>query len=636
MRLFVLILASNGRGVTGAELRRYEALPRFRALAYQWHSVSQTAVLTADDDLDDTPMVASAGDWVAVGRVRLDNRDDLERWSGSGERGRTDLQVVLHTVARHGSKCIPRILGDFCFVIWNAITRTGVAACDVFAHNKLYYAEHNGLIAFASRAEVLASGDQYEVQYLAELAANCLPSPALTPYVAVHALPAAAMAVLAHGRVAVSQYWSPAAFEPNAAWARREAAAAERCRDLLADAVRLRLGGKGDTWAQLSGGLDSSAVVSIAQWMLERGAITEALAGTVTFVDRQGSETDERHYSDPVASRWRLRNETIVDTPIWCDPAYELPHTDLPNFFLPFYPRERRLCALVRSAGGRVLLTGQGSDEIFTGIMFFFADWLANGRVWDTAREMARWAALGRVSFWDLAYRNAVLPLLPRTLQNRLLNDEGRMPSWVSPAIARRYDLRAGGFLTSLYAGRPGQKYHHAVVDTVVALGRTKGYGVISDALDARHPFLYRPLVEFGLQLPPTLCARPHARKWVLREAMRDILPEVVRTRIGKGMPTAICAEALTRQRPLLEPLVRDPILADLGIVDAAKLRVAFESVPRQPHRRTDPHGALHSTLVIEAWLQLRSGRWPPGSLHASEVGSQFIPAAAGFPKEDI
>jgi asparagine synthase (glutamine-hydrolysing) len=129
--------------------------------------------------------------------------------------------------------------------------------------------------------------------------------------------------------------------------------------------------------------------------------------------------------------------------------------------------------------------------------------------------------------------------------------------------------------------------------------------------LDVRHPFLYRPLVEFALRLPPELCVRPYQRKWVLREAMRGILPEAVRTRIGKGGPAPVFGWSLTALRPLLEPLVVQPILADLGIVDASQLRVSFDAAPQEAHRRDQRHANLHSALAIEAWLQMRSGRWP-------------------------
>jgi asparagine synthase (glutamine-hydrolysing) len=178
--------------------------------------------------------------------------------------------------------------------------------------------------------------------------------------------------------------------------------------------------------------------------------------------------------------------------------------------------------------------------------------------------------------------------------------------------------------VASTYGGRTGRKYHHAIVTNLIGVRRLMDYGVIGDTLDVRHPFLYRPLVEFALRLPPELCVRPYARKWVLREAMRGLLPEAVRTRIGKGTTLGLVGWSLAAQQTLLEPLVHNPILADLGLVDAPKLRAAFDAAPHQPQRRDALHGTVQATLVIEAWLQLRSGRWPRGS-HRSSGSSRDV-----------
>jgi asparagine synthase (glutamine-hydrolysing) len=178
---------------------------------------------------------------------------------------------------------------------------------------------------------------------------------------------------------------------------------------------------------------------------------------------------------------------------------------------------------------------------------------------------------------------------------------------------AKRYRLRERNFEMALYAGRWGHKYHDAVATCVAAVGGIIGHVLLEDSLDVRHPFLYRPLVEHGLRLQPELCVRPYARKWVLRQAMRDVLPEDVRARIGKGTPNERHAWALTNQRALLEPLVQNPMLADLGVVDGVALRRAFDSAPCRPGSKSDLHGALQGVLSIEAWLQMRAGRWPRG-----------------------
>jgi asparagine synthase (glutamine-hydrolysing) len=284
---------------------------------------------------------------------------------------------------------------------------------------------------------------------------------------------------------------------------------------------------------------------------------------------------------------------------------------DQPSGGYAHFPRERQLCAIVRAAGGRVVLTGRGGDELFMGSMFFFADWIAAGRVWPALREMARRAAIGRASFWELAYKNSLIPLFPRSVHRYVVKEDGQVPPWVTSGVARKYGLRSRAIAPRRYGGRIGHKYSDAMAEIIDATPATLAVGVVEDNLDVRHPFFYRPLVEFALRLPPEVCVRPYARKWLLREAMRGILPEIVRTRVGKGILYGLLASSLVRQRAYLEPLLRDPILGELGIVDPAKLRAGFEGAQYEPYRTQKLFTDVQSTLAIEAWLQARCGRWP-------------------------
>ncbi len=628
MRYFVCLLDPEGRGIPEALLRRYEVLPRAQGLEFEWHRLrvagaeraSRGAVMIAWNDPWGPPPVVCADNYLSAGTLRLDNREDLERWAECQGEHLPDVELVRRVVARHGTKYVPQIAGDFAFVVWNGTTRTVIAAVDAFAVKKLYYNTGGDFLAFASRAEALALEEEYDVQFLAELVATCVLSPELSPYAGVKQLPAATLAVGTGGRLTFRSYWSPAEFGTDTTWVTREREAADTCRELLAESVRLRLGPVGATWAQLSGGLDSSSIVSVAQWLAEHGAIDQGLDGTVTYVDMQGTESDEREYSDAVVARWGVHNHPIVNPPFWHDGEANPPRTDWPRESVALYPRERRLVDVVAGAGGRVLLTGFAGDEMFTGTMYFFADWIAQGRVGAALREMTRRAAIGRASVWDLAYQNAFLPLVPDSIRRWIFRDQGRVLPWITLAATRRYQLRNRITAAATYAGALGRKYHHALVTNVTAISRLLDPGFLGDELEVRYPFLYRPLVEFALRLPPELCVRPQARKWILREAMRGILPEVVRTRIGKGGVTSLLGWSLTAQRPLLEPLLREPMLAEFGIVDAAKLRRAFDAAPHLPHRDDFLQTAVQSTLILEAWLQLRSNRWPPKSRLRSAV----------------
>ena len=613
MRVFVCLLDPRDRGISESVRRSYESLARARRLTFGWALFDHAAVLTAWDDPCGDPLLALEDEHIAVGVARLDNRSEMEGWAQAVGSGITDLHLVLRTILRLGRTCIPRILGDFAFVVWDPTGRTAVAACDALAVKKLYCTERGGLVGFAGRAEALGSSERYNLQFLAEQVAGAEASPELSVYEGVTTVPAGTMMLLDRGHLTSRTYWSPEQIDLKDTPALSEGDAVACLRTLLVEAVRSRLDGDGKTWSQLSGGLDSSSVVSISQWLVESGVRDHGLAGTVTYVDRQATPADEREYSDVIVSRWGLRNDAIVDPPMWYDECHDPPRLDQPRPNFMFYPREARLCEIVAASGGRVLLTGQGPDEYLRGSMFFFADWLAQGRMREAVREMIRRAAIGRVSFWELAYRNALVPLIPSALQRWLGPDIARVPAWVEPAIARRHDLHRRRYELALCEGPIGSKYRHSMLRSMVGVGKTVGHLLLDDSLDVRHPFLDRRLVEFGLGLPPELTTRPYAGKWVLRQAMRGIVPEAVRTRIGKGSQNERHAWSLTAQRGLLEPLVREPILADLGIVDRGKLRKAFDAAPHQGQRRGDPHAALQQVLAVEAWLQLRAGRWPRG-----------------------
>jgi asparagine synthetase B (glutamine-hydrolysing) len=120
-------------------------------------------------------------------------------------------------------------------------------------------------------------------------------------------------------------------------------------------------------------------------------------------------------------------------------------------------------------------------------------------------------------------------------------------------------------------------------------------------------------LVEFALHLPPELCVRPHERKWVLREATRNVLPEFVRTRIGKGVLYGLLTWSTANHGKYLEPLIADPILAQLGVIDAKKLRAAFAASRYERDKSYKLSPDVQYTLAVEAWLQVRSGRWQCG-----------------------
>jgi asparagine synthase (glutamine-hydrolysing) len=364
--------------------------------------------------------------------------------------------------------------------------------------------------------------------------------------------------------------------------------------------VSARLGAPMTTWAQLSGGVDSSSIVAMAQHVYGG----DHLAGTVTVVDSLGGG-DERRYSDAVVRRFDLRNEQVHDYWAWQDDGHAPPPTDGPQPLFPFFARDRRIFDVVRKGGGRVVLSGLGSDHYLMGGLNYMADMAARGRPAAALREVARWSIETRLSFWTLLRKEVIRPLLPA--QWRGQDADGALPTWVNASFARRTGMLARSADGQTRTDRAGELFARSITRGVRSLASWVDRWPYDDGIEIRYPFLHRPLVEAGMRLPAAMRIRPDMQKWVLREAMRGMLPEEVRTRTGKGTIDARIMWSLTRERRRIDALLHDPILAQLGCIDAHKLR---EAVEQARHGVADNLVFLMSALSLETWLSVRSGKW--------------------------
>ena len=558
------------------------------------------------------PQLAGVGSVMGIGAVRLDNRTELLGSLGcSDETG--DLELALRVLLSGGRDGIRTLLGDFAFVAWDTASRTVTAARDALGVKLLYYRAHpNGLLSFASRVDVLACDDAYDREYLTAHISYCALRPDQTVYGDVRALPAGSIFSLRRGVPDVTPYWTPESV--LAATSSRMSARdqIDAFRVLLIDAVRRRVASGKQTWSQLSGGLDSSSVVSVAEWLAKTSGCIERLGGTITYTDPLRGSAEERRYSDAVVAHYGVRNETITHQTDWRGVLLDPPDFDQPGSGAYIVSvRDRQAAAIVRDAGGRVLLTGMGGDHLLMGTMFFFADWIADGQVGRAVREMVRRAARGRVSFWELAYKNAALPLMPAWMRHAVAGHGAQaVPAWIPRHAVRCYELAARTMDDSMYNGPLGGKYASANAAGVAGIQRGLNNPVLDDTLDVRHPFLDRPLVEFALGLAPDMCVRPHARKWILREALRGILPEDVRTRVGKSAAWGLLTWSIAHERVWIERLLDDSILAQLGCIDLPRLRTAIDTIVRRGVKGNAPSLNVHRVLETEMWLQLRSGRW--------------------------
>lgn len=611
MSLFVCGIQSEGHRVPESFRRSVEASSWCEGRVLRWHSAHGFLGAVDVGAPGPAPGIVRLGPVVGIGVARLDNRAEVARWCPSSDGGESDLALAVRYVARDLGARVGKLLGDFAFVVWDPTCRTLLAARDTFGVRKLFHADLSAdVMAFASHASLLATGREYDLEFLSQRVAQVRPDADRTVYRGVAAVPPASLVSIRGARRTSLTYWTAADAQSMEAPTLDAGQLCERFRALLIEAVQVRLSG-GETWSHLSGGLDSSSVVSIAQTLALRGAVAHGLAGTVTYTDSLGTGADEREYSDAVVAAYGVRNELVPHRGHAAALLEDPPVLDQPNLPFTMAVRDRAAGRVVAGTGGRVLLTGEGGDSLVAGTMFFFADWMTSGRLRQAVKEMAHRSALGRVSFWKLAYENALLPAMPRSLRRMLTRAKvGSIPPWIPRVVVERFGLVSRSMLDDVYGGPLGGKYAHAVAATIAAIPLSTVLGPLDDLVDLRHPYLHRPLVELALSLPPELCVRPHARKWILREAMRGILPEAVRTRVGKGALDGLNLWSLVHDRPRVDGLLRDPMLAQLGCIELPVLRRILDDVRSGRASHEGWRDLINTMLDVEMWLQLRAGRW--------------------------
>jgi asparagine synthetase B (glutamine-hydrolysing) len=219
--------------------------------------------------------------------------------------------------------------------------------------------------------------------------------------------------------------------------------------------------------------------------------------------------------------------------------------------------------------------------------------------------EALGWAIATRRSFWSTAHYNALLPLLHQT---GLRRRKAGIPRWITRDFAAAHSVEHRIAEARSPSARFGKLF---VTHTATELRRVANWvqrGTFEDQLEMRYPFLHRPLVEFALSLPISMKIRPGTHKWILREAMRGILPEVVRTRTSKGGMDARIFWTLQHEAGLIRQLTSDPILGQMGCINVDELKKMVELA-----RQGEYHHTVHlfSVLSLESWLRARAGQWP-------------------------
>ena len=487
------------------------------------------------------PFVDDTGRYAIVYNGEIYNyvelRDRLEAL-GHRFRTRTDTEVALRAWIEWGPDALGLFNGMWAFAIWDAHARALIAARDRAGKKPFYYARDQRAFRFASEVKsLLAAGvvpgvnDQAVFDFLTQGTYGHLGGEGF--FSGVKQLPAAHwMHVRAGEEPVLKRYWDL----PQVPLSERvpyDEAFRSAFRDLLTDAVRLRLRADVPIGATLSGGLDSSTLVLLIDH-LTGGAPLHLFTSLFP-----GSRYDETPYFDAVVARLRqpVVHRSSVTVEDWPGTLLDvLEHQEEP-FGDTSILAHFQLMALARREGIPVVISGQGGDELLLGypsmISAYLGHRLGRGHIIDVWREIVRWAPEVGMSS-SRGFAGALFHALPLSVR-----DQARQP-WVS-RVARRVhpDLRRRVSLKR-YAADPGRSSldaYLAQVFTRFSIPHLTHYddrNAMAFSVEGRMPFLDYRLIEMMFAAAPEASFQGGYSKRVLRESFAHLLPEVVRLRRDK------------------------------------------------------------------------------------------------------
>lgn len=516
----------------------------------------------------------------------IELRADLER-RGHRFRTQSDSETILHLYEERGLEFVDSLNGQFALALWDRSRRRLVLARDRVGIRPLFHATlRDGTLIFASEIKALfahgalkAEVDPAAVGQIATLWVNVPPR---TPFKSVEELGPGRMLLFEGTRRIERVYWQYR-FPREHEYEEREFDYwRERVREGLDDAVRLQLRADVPVGAYLSGGLDSSIVTALAKRRGQAGLKTFS----VTFAD---AAYDEREYQRLAIAHLGTehREARVGNEDIGRDFAATVWFAERPMIRTAPAPL-LRLSQLVRTADIKVVLTGEGADELFGGYNIFREDKIR--RFWaHQPQSQCRPGLLSRLypyvhrsergrAFWQLFFRGDLENLADPYYSHRI---RWRNSAQIRHVFTPQFRARMQGeeeLLAELerYLDPERKAWHPLCRAQYLEMTLfMSGYLLNSQgdrmtmahSVEGRVPFLDHNVIELAARIPPKFKLRALDEKFILKRAFADCLPGTVVNR-PKQPYRAPVARCFTRSRACLAARLLQPeALAEAGIV---------------------------------------------------------------------
>jgi asparagine synthase (glutamine-hydrolysing) len=537
---------------------------------------------------------------------RLDNFRELASLFGVDAENSPDSMLVLAAFQGWGQQCFSRLTGDWALSLWLAREQKLYLARDHAGTRSLYYSSDGQSTAWATyldcfkplRGEPRLS-KEYAAAYL-----SCSPVRHLTPYEDVRSVLPGHILVFGDGAIYQQRHWSPVI--RRSIRYKRDIEYEEHFLALFQQAVERRTGPGAPVLAQLSGGMDSTSIVCMSDHIRRASNPDAEILDTISFFDDGEASLDERRYfSVTEAKRGKIGihvdaafSQRTFDVP---DPevgSYPFPGAD--NFAIK---QEQILFRAVWGKGYRAILSGIGGDEVLGGVpngLPQLAGYLVSGHFGTLFRQAVAWSLPDRIPLIETIAKTARYAV---NLYTHRDSPSSRIPFWLSPQLR---DCASNSQAMDMVPARPGIAPHR--------LDNARTWWQIMETLphlfpqllfrpEYRYPMLDKDLVEFLFSIPQEQLVRPGRRRFLMRRALRGIVPEEILERRRKAFQLHAPMRAIGKAYPKLQRLFSQAIIADMGFINLEALQTALK---RTADGDAACYQAILRAIAYELWLKSR------------------------------
>jgi asparagine synthase (glutamine-hydrolysing) len=558
--------------------------------------------------------------WIVYNGEVYNYREIRKELEGLGHRFRshTDTEVILHAYDEWGVDCLRRLNGMWAFAIVDLRAKRIFCSRDRAGVKPFYYIYDGRRFCFASEIKALLKiegltaepNDQIVADYLF---AGLLDHTRETFFKNIHQLRPGKYLLLEKGRLTIQSYWD---VEVNEVRFPNQRDYEERFRELLEDSIRLRLRSDVPIGSCLSGGLDSTTIVCLANRLLFDGrSIDPLLVGEKqkTFSSCfEDSAYDERTFIEFVIQQTGAEKNYVfpqakklfeeVNSLIW--------HQEEPFGSTSIYA-QWNVMRRAKERGVTVLLDGQGADELLAGYLPSFYPFLGQMVTKMTFRRLIkefntfrkRHQGMPNQFVWGIAA--SVIPNWVRPSLQRYIT--GRM-RWADEGFRNKYSHhfpKPVKFAEDLN----NHLYHIFRFMSLPGLLHYEDRNSMAFSVETRLPFLDYRLVEYIFNLPAEQKLKEGVTKVILRNAMKGTLPEEVRNRMDKmgfGTPEDIWFRTALREG--ISEIIGSKSFAERGYFDVRKVQQAFED---HCNGRINIGSLIWKWVNLELWLRMFIDREP-------------------------